>query len=111
MTAYLLEMFGVSLGLTLLLEIPVGWCMGMRNRNCLYLLILVNILTNPAAVFLCWIGWKQLPVEIMVVAVEALVYLWFSRDEQWKIPHPVLLSVLANSISWSLGYAIQLTGG
>ena len=111
MAKYLLEMFAVSLLLTLVLELAVAWCMGLQKGREIQLVILVNILTNPAAVLLCWLGLPQLPVEVTVVAVEALVYICFAKDKKWNIPRPVRLAVLANGISWSAGLLIQWIGG
>ena len=111
MRSYLLEMFGISLALTLLLELPVGYCFGYRNRKLLFLVCLVNVLTNPAAVLLHWLGFPQIPIEIAVVFLEAIIYLWFSRDEKWTIPYPVLFPVVANCSSWSVGLLIQWIGG
>ena len=107
MEQYLLEMFGISLLLTLLLELPVVWCMGLRKGKTILLAILVNVLSNPAAVYLHWMGVPQIPIEIGVIAVEAAVYRWFSEDENWKIPHPVFLAICANLISWTIGFIIQ----
>lgn len=110
MARYLLEMFGISLGLTLLIELPVGFAMGMRGKKHILLMILVNILTNPAAVLACWLGVAQIPVEIAVFLVEAGIYYWFSKDEGFTIKHPILLALLANLISWTSGILIQLGG-
>ena len=110
MTRYLLEMFGISLGLTLLIELPVGFAVGMRGKKHILLMILVNILTNPAAVLLCWLGVAQIPVEIAVFLVEAGIYYWFSKDEGFTIKHPILLALFANLISWTSGILIQLGG-
>ena len=111
MGKYLLEMFAVSLLLTLVIELPIAWCIGLRKDRELLLVTLVNILTNPAAVLLHWLGIPQIPIELLVVATEAGIYLWFSKDEKWNIPHPVMLSVLANGISWTAGILIQWIGG
>jgi len=110
MTAYFLEMFGVSLGLTLLLELPVGFCMGMRKGKYLALMVLVNILTNPAAVMICWLGGVEPLVELVVVIVEAAIYKWFSNDDRWNIAHPLLLSAAANGFSWITGVFLQSGG-
>ena len=110
MARYLLEMFGISLGLTLLIELPVGFAVGMRGKKHILLMILVNILTNPAAVLLCWLGVAQIPVEIAVFLVEAGIYYWFSKDEGFTIKHPILLALFANLISWTSGILIQLGG-
>lgn len=111
MEKYLLEMFAGSLLLTLVLELPIAWCMGLRGRRLLLLVVLVNILTNPVAVLLHWLGVPQIAIEAAVIAVEAAVYCSFSHDDQWIIPHPVLLAWVANSVSWVLGVLIQWIGG
>lgn len=103
-------MFGISLGLTLLIELPIGFAMGMREKKHILLMILINVLTNPAAVLLCWLGVAQIPVEIAVFLVEAGIYYWFSKDDKWQIKHPILLALLANLISWTSGILIQLGG-
>lgn len=104
---YLLEMFGISLLLTLVIELMIALLWGIRSKKQILLVVLVNVLTNPAAVLLCWLGIPQLPVELAVVLAEALIY----RDPAWKIPHPVLLAVVCNVISWGTGILIQLIGG
>ncbi len=103
MAGFFLEMFGISLGLTLAVELPICWALGLRRRRGVLLAVLVNILTNPAAVLLCWLGMSRLLVELGVILLEALVYRWFSKNGNWNIPHPVRLSALANSASWLLG--------
>lgn len=107
----LLEMFAVSLGLTLILELPLAYLMGLRGRKGITLAVLVNILTNPAAVLLWKLGVPQLPVELGVLALEGTVYFWFSRDPGWKIPHPLWTVVLCNGISWTAGILLQRIGG
>ena len=108
---YLLKMFGISLVLTMVLELPLAWLLGLRGGKCLMLAVLVNILTNPAAVLLHHLGVPQIPVELAVVAVEAGVYLSFSKAEGWEIPHPVRLAVVCNLVSWLTGVLIQMMGG
>ena len=108
MTRYFLEMFGISLLLTILLELPVGYLMKMRTGKNLFLMVLVNVLTNPPAVFLYWLGYPEIMVEIGVVFIEACIYLWFSRDTKWEVVHPLGLSITANLFSWLTGVLIQL---
>lgn len=108
---YLLEMFGISLILTLVLELPLAFLLGIRGKYGFALVVLVNILTNPAAVLLCRLGMPQLPVELGVVLAEVAVYYGFSRERGWKIPHPVWTSVVCNVVSWITGMLIQATGG
>ena len=111
MAKYLLEMFAVSLLLTLLLEVPLAWCMGLRRSKELLLVLMVNVLTNPVAVLLHWLGIAQIPIEAGVLAAEAVLYLWFSKDEGWNIPHPVLLALCCNVFSYLTGVLIQWIGG
>lgn len=108
---YLLEMFGVSLLLTLMLELPVAWLMGLRSGRYVLLVILVNVLTNPAAVLLCWLGAPQLPVEAAVVIAEAVVYHRFSKEKIWRIDHPFRLAAVCNAVSWLTGVLLQGIGG
>ena len=48
MGKYLLEMFSVSLLLTLALELPIAWCFGLRHKKEMLLVVLLNVLTNCA---------------------------------------------------------------
>lgn len=111
MTRYLLEIFGVSLTMTLIVELAIGLCFGYRSRKEILLVFLVNVLTNPAAVLLHWLGVSQIPIEIAVVFLEAMIYVWFSKDENWKIPRPICFALTANVISWGAGLLIQQIGG
>ncbi len=115
MNRYLTEMFGVSLALTIIIELAVMGICGnwiARDRRRALLVVLVNILTNPPAVLLGWLGrlWPpplRLPLEIVVemgvVAVEAYVYRSFAEKEEWRVAHPVKLAAAANLCSWGLG--------
>ena len=108
----ILEMFAVSLGATFVLETLVMILMGEHSKKNLLLLVLINILTNPMAVYLSYVGRLllglseiliQLPIEIGVILVEVGIYTWFSKDENWKIKRPILLGILTNVFSWSIG--------
>ena len=105
-------MFVVSLGATIILEALVMILLSEHSKKNMLLLLLVNILTNPAAVYLSYVGKYmtglsdiviQLPIEFIVVLVEVGIYRWFSKDENWIIKKPILLGVLANVFSWSIG--------
>ena len=118
MAEYILEMFVVSLLLTLAIELVVLFLLREHSKRNVILLLLVNVLTNPVAVFLAWIGnifggfgknvWFQLPIEIVVVLVEAGIYWIFSKEKEWEIRHPIRLAVVANAVSWLLGVMVQL---
>lgn len=118
MSDYILKMFGISLVLTIVLEIAVLFLLKESSRRNVVLLLLVNVLTNPAAVFLSMIGnmlggigrelWFQIPIEIVVVMIEAGIYWVFSREKDWEIRHPILLAIVANMVSWLSGVVIQV---
>ena len=141
MTIYLVKMFGGSLALTLITEVLVlslFWGLAFRRKvpestsaentltepgprwsNLLLLVILVNVLTNPPAVLLCWLGRLFLPlsfripvqlaIEAAVVFTEVSVYHSFAGKRQWRVEKPVALAVTANLCSWLLG--VILSGG
>ena len=125
---YLTEMFAVSLLLTIVTELAVVhvllWLPERhlkRSRRLkvgmVTMTMLVNILTNPPAVLLCWLGRMYLPselhftvqigVEAAVVAVEAYVYCCFAGKPGWGIKRPVLFSCAANGCSWLLGMIVM----
>lgn len=133
MKNYLIEMFGISLAITLVVELAIFFLWQRWNRKKqrtksfkkdvqkkVLLIFLVNLLTNPAAVLLCWLGRLYLPdfpelvfqfgVEIAVVAVEAFVYCSFKEKEQWRIERPIAFAISANACSWLFGVFCMLAG-
>lgn len=118
MSVYLIKMFGISLLLTIVVEGIVAVIFGVRRARSFILVLLVNILTNPAAVLVNWLlgvfvpgygglAW-QIPIEVIVVVIEAIIYYNFSKDEEIDIKKPVLLAVCANLVSWLLAAAYML---
>ena len=101
--------FAVSLGLTLLLEVPVAYCWGLRSRHDLTVAVLVNVLTNPAVVLLNGLlsatpWWAvQLLLEAAAIAVEGFCY----RHCGENIRRPYLLSLRANCISYGAGLVLN----
>lgn len=106
------SVFAVSLGLTLLLEVPFAYAWGLRDRHDLTVAVLVNVLTNPAVVLLNFLlaahtGWPwpavQLPLEALAVAMEAACY----RECGKNVRHPILLSLCANGVSYGAGLLLN----
>lgn len=97
---------GLSLGLTLLFELPVAWVWGLRGRD-LTLAVLVNVLTNPAVVLLhqFFPAWgATLALEVGAVLVEG----WYYQRFGLHTPRPWLLSLSANALSFGAGLLINL---
>lgn len=99
--------FSVSLILTLLFELMVALLWGVRRKG-LLLVVLVNILTNPAAVLLSALLGDgrivRLILEGAVILLEGFYYERYGKG----ISHGYLLSAAANTISYGLGTAINL---
>lgn len=97
----MLQTFLLSLGLTLLLELPIACLWGLRKRE-LVTVLAANLMTNPLAVALHLAGVPQIPIEIGVVLTESWAYrLHFEK-------RPVLLAIVSNVLSWGVGLLIQL---
>ena len=110
-----LSIFVKPLLLTLLFEAGAAWCLGMRNRKDLLLVVLVNILTNPPLVLLSnflmyylGIGRGQLItyliLEVLVVYIEYRIYKACLLSEF----DPFELSLILNGISILGGLLCQL---
>ncbi len=107
----LLPTFALSLGLTLLLEGVVALLFRLRGREILWF-FLVNLLTNPAVVYLNLLFstlfpdgtpflW-QIPLEIGVFALEGVLYrVGASLRRSW------LFSLVANALSYGLGLLLN----
>ena len=93
------SVFAVSLGLTLLLELPFVYLWGLRSRRDLKLAVLANVLTNPAVVLLHGLGLPALPLEAAAVAAEGFCY----RVRGDRVRRPFLLALLVNALSYGLG--------
>lgn len=98
-----LSVFAISLGLTLLFEVPFAWAWGLRSRYNIIVAVLVNLLTNPAVVLLKALGIPILLLEGVAIAVEAACYGLCGEE----IHRPVLLSVYANVFSYSMGLILN----
>lgn len=98
-----LSTFAISLGLTLLLELPFVYLWGLRSRHNLKLAVLVNVLTNPAVVLLHGLYVPVLPLETAAIAVEGICYRMRGED----LRRPFLLALCANVFSYSVGLVLN----
>ena len=102
----------MSLLLTVLIEGLVALLWGLRGKKSFLLVLLVNVLTNPAAVLVYWLYQMyagdnsmlvQIMIELVVVMTEAYVYRSFAADDRFQIPRPIRLAIVANVFSWGIG--------
>ncbi len=97
----MLEIFSVSLLLTLAIELPIAYLWGLRGRE-LVTVAVANAMTNPLAVALHLCGLPQLPIEFGVVLAEGIAYSLHFDRRPWR------LAFLSNALSWGIGLVIQL---
>ena len=96
----MIKIFAMSLGLTLLFELPVAYLWGLRKRE-LLTVFMANLMTNPLAVALHLMGIPQIPIEIGVVLAEGAAYSLHFEKRPW------LLAIFSNAISWGIGLMLQ----
>ena len=103
----MLRSLALSLGLTLLLEIPAALILGLRRKEDILLVGLVNVLTNPIVVLILnlffiftaspppW--FLILPLEVFAVLTEGFIY---QKGLSYRRIHPFFLSLILNGISY-----------
>ena len=96
----MIKIFAMSLGLTLLFELPIAYLWGLRKRE-LLTVFMANLMTNPLAVALHLCGIPQIPIEIGVVLSEGAAYSLHFEKRPW------LLALVSNAISWGIGLMLQ----
>lgn len=111
-----LQMFLISLGLTILIELPLSLLFS-REKKSLLVVLLVNILTNPPAVLICFLTSVflsaklyypvQLAVEVLVVLTEGAVYYAFQKTDG-LYRRPFLQALILNAVSYGIGVLINL---
>ena len=106
--ADLLQSMAIALCLTLILELLFALFWGVRKRGVL-LVVLMNLLTNPAvnllhaiAVFL--LGWPPIWV-VPILEAAAIIAEGFCCTHMIK--RPWLFAVLVNGFSYTMGVIIQ----
>jgi len=112
----LFTILGVSLGMTIVLELLFAFVAGKHDRKDLLLVCLVNVLTNPIIVLAYYMAvsywpWNpaliKVPLEIMAVIVEAYYYKSYGRGFR----QPLLFSTFANLFSFGIGEIYNVIGG
>lgn len=107
----MIEALIFSLVMTWILELGFAWCMHLRDKEELKLVLLVNFITNPIVVSLYWMLYQTVHptlltviLEVSAVLAEAFYYHRFSQS----IKHPLAFSILINAFSYLTGVLIQL---
>ena len=102
----------ISLITTIVLEALIFFVSGKRDRKDLLLLVLVNIMTNPAVVLLYWlasdVGLNLILMTLILEAGAILAEGFYYKRYGRYFPHPFRFSVAANVFSYSAGFIVQL---
>ena len=97
-----------ALGLTLILELTFALVWGLRKKE-LLLVVLMNILTNPAVnllYFLAYqVGWNSIG---LVLLLEAAVVITEGVCCRGVIRRPWLFAFLVNLFSYGMGELLKL---
>ncbi|MCR5465537.1 MAG: hypothetical protein K6F11_01665 [Lachnospiraceae bacterium] len=106
-----INLISFNLFLTLIIEVPVAFLLGVRKRKDVETVVFTNAVSNPAVVTVFWILlrchiisgiWNiwVLLLEIAAVLGEGSVYRRFLPKGRLN---PFLLSFLANLVSFAVG--------
>lgn len=94
---------------TLFLEWIAAWIIGIRDRHRLWILGLVNAITNPILNITIILMGLYLPVTFTLVAIhvmEVLIVLvegWLFKKFLADVKHPFWLALYLNAVSFFLG--------
>lgn len=104
----------ISLFLTIIIELTVSFIIGIRNKDDIKVVILVNICTNPIVVYIanCLMLFTNdfiynigvAILEILVVMVEFVLYKKYLKFDKVS---PFAISLINNVISFSIGVIIN----
>lgn len=103
----------IALGLTILIEWGLSFIF-IKNKKDRKVVILAQILTNPALNFLLLLNYNFFKLndilllvllELLIVVIEGLVYKNYFNQKP-KI-NPFLLSIILNAVSFLVGETIQ----
>lgn len=104
----LLASMVLALTLTELLEILFSLLWGLR-RHQLVLVLLMNLLTNPAVNFLytLFVSCLGCPAGVTVLVLELSVVLTEYRCCRGIVPKPLLFALFVNGFSYGAGFLLQ----
>ena len=103
----------ISLSLTIIIELIVSLLLGIRETQDIKVVVLANCITNPVVVFIAnciyVLNYNLLYtitvaiLEILAIIIEFLIYKKYLKFNEKS---PLVISVINNIISFSLGLII-----
>lgn len=109
----LLSILGISLFLTIALELCFGCLCRIRDRKDILLLILVNILTNPIVNISYYLvihnnNWNRFIVVIVLELMAILTEGYYYRSYGRTFSRPFLFALCANLFSFGIGRLLNM---
>ena len=111
----MIESFAISLILTLIIELTISYIIGIRKKNDIEIIVLVNILTNPIVVFISNISNQMLDISIYYIIVIFLEICAFFIEAQifkkllnFQKISAIKISLINNIASYSIGVLIGI---
>ena len=107
--------FGISLGLTLVIELAVAFLLKIRGWTEFLIVALGNVLTNPLVVLIVYLmifrfpDWRwpvEILLEILVIPTEGLLYR-AAKKSGFRFNKPFLLALVCNLSSYSFGLILN----
>ena len=106
----------LALSITLVIETVLAFVLGVRSKHDFLCVLLINVITNVTLnVILLPIEYalkdNKIAVTLIVIALEVVVviceYLFYKKKLEYKDVHPLLLSIILNGASFSLGIMVS----
>lgn len=105
----------ISLILTIIIELIISVLIGIKDKEDIEIVICANICTNPVVVYIAncvrrlnnvfIINIVIMTLEVMAVIVEFII---FKKYLKFKQKLPLLISIVNNVISFSIGVIINI---
>ena len=106
----------ISLALTLAVEFIMALILGVRDKKGLITVVLANVITNPAVVFISALTWHfcgpdvytiiVTVLEIAVLVIESYIYKKILWDDSWG--RAIRISLILNFCSYFAGEIINM---
>lgn len=102
----------IALFCTIIIELIFGLMLGIREKDDLLTILLVNILTNPLLVSITYLiglycGMQKIVtyiLEVLVIIIEGFIY---KKLLYYKKRNPFIISLILNIMSYSIGLVIN----
>lgn len=114
----LVQSLAISLFITEISELAAAACLGLRRKKEIYQILLINVITNPAAVFLSGLSgalfsWEisrliLAALEVIIFLIESLLFrIYLNGSEGRKVYSPFVLSLILNGTSLTAGLFVN----